>query len=275
MLPLLVRSKNQPGIIIKEGIELGRVKRLNIEATACQGFSMPVIGVDIGGTKSRAVLWNGKKVVQAREVPTPENKGDFEKTLLELTSLLSRSARVEGVGIGAAGIVEKTTLLFSPNIPCLRNLDFRSLCPRSIPLRVDNDARAFARAELLRGAGRGAKSMFALTIGTGIGRAYGRKGKIVKLKRLEYPEPWEREYQAIRNKRDDKRLANFLAEKLSPLLKPFEPEVIVLGGGVMERHRFMQRLQTAFRARGVTAKVRRAALHKNSVAVGAALLFSN
>ena len=235
---------------------------------------MPIIGIDIGGTKIRGILWNRKKVVRACEVPTPKNKRDFVKKLLELTSLLRRSARIEGVGIGAAGIVGRTTLLFSPNIPYIRNFDFRSLWLRSIPMRVDNDARAFARAEFLRGAGRGAKSMFALTIGTGIGRAYGKDGKIINLKKFEYPERWEKEYQVIRNRQDDKKLANFLAEKLSPLLKPFEPEVIVIGGGVTERPGFLRRLAAALKARGLAGKIRRATFRKNGVAVGAALLFS-
>lgn len=235
---------------------------------------MLVIGADIGGTKIRAVLWDGRRVVRSGELPTPKNKRDFKKRFATLISLLGRQEIVDGIGVGAAGIVEETTLLFSPNIPALRNLDFKSLCPRSKSLRLDNDARCFARAELLRGSGRGAKSCFALTIGTGVGRAYGRKRKIVKLKRLEYPERWEKEYQAIRSRRDDKRLANFLAEKLPPLLKPFKPEILVIGGGVMERPGFLRRLEIALRARGLRAKIRRAALRKNAVAIGAALLFA-
>ena len=236
---------------------------------------MLIIGIDIGGTKIRAVLWNGKRVVCVREVPTPKNKRDFEKRLVKLTSLLSRSARIEAIGIGAAGIVERTTLLFSPNIPCLRNLDFRSLWPRSVALRLDNDARAFARDELLRGAGRGAKSMFALTIGTGIGRAYGRNGKIIKLKKFEYPERWERKYQLVRNSRDNQRLAKFLGEKLARLMEPFSPEVVVIGGGVMQRPGFLRRLTAALKAHGLTAKIKRAHFRKNGVAVGAALLLSD
>lgn len=233
---------------------------------------MPCIGVDIGGTKIRAVLWNGKKVIRAREVPTPKNKRDFKKRLLELIHLLSPQKPIRAIGIGVAGIVNKTTLLFSPNIPCLRNLDFRSLWPRSVALRLDNDARAFARAELLRGAGRGAKSMFALTIGTGIGRAYGKNGKIAKIKKLEYPERWERTYQAIQRRRNDPVLANFLGKNLARLMKPFKPEVIVIGGGVMERRGLSRLLEAAFKAQGLTAKIKRGRFRKNSVAVGAALL---
>ena len=236
---------------------------------------MPIIGVDIGGTKIRAILWNGRRVVRAREVPTPKDKSAFARSLAALISFLCHRKSVDGIGIGAAGIVERSTLLFSPNIPYLRNFDFRSVSLPSCPLRVDNDARAFGRAELLRGAGREAKRLFVLTIGTGVGRAYGRNGKIVKLKRLEYPERWEKEYQHLRDMPADRKLANFLGEKLSLLLQPFDPGVIVIGGGVMERRGFLQKLETAFKARGLSAKIKRATFRKNGAALGAALLFSN
>ena len=59
------------------------------------------------------------------------------------------------------------------------------------------------------------------------------------------------------------------------ILKPFDPEVIVIGGGVMERRGFLQRLQASFRVNGLECKIRRARLGKNGVAVGAALLFSD
>lgn len=236
---------------------------------------MLVIGIDIGGTKIRGILWNRRRIIRAQEFPTPKNTNDFKKRIVELAASFARQRPIEGIGIGAAGIVEKRALIFSPNIPYIRNFDFRPLWPRSIPLRVDNDARCFGRAEFLRGAARGQNSLFALTIGTGIGRAYGKDGKIINLKKFEYPEGWEKTYQVIRDQGDDRALANFLGEKLSTLIKPFKPEVIVIGGGVMERPGFLRRLETALRARGLRAKIRRTAFRKNAVAIGAALLLSD
>jgi len=234
---------------------------------------MPTRGIDIGGTKIRAVLWDDKHVARARELPTPKSKTDFQTRLAALLLSLSRH-EVGAIGIGAAGIVKGPVLLFSPNIGYLKNFDFRSFWPRSIAVRVDNDARAFARAELLTGAGRGARSIFALTIGTGIGRAYGKNGKIIRIKRFEYPEPWEKEYQTLRDKRDTRKLAEFLGQRLGPLIKPYRPAVIVVGGGVIRRRGFSRLLEAALRRQGVWATLKRARLRKNGVAVGAALLFS-
>jgi len=230
------------------------------------------IGIDIGGSKIRAVLWDGKRVVRARQLPTPKNKNDFQRRLAALVSSLRRHD-VEGIGIGAAGIVNGTVLLFSPNIPYIKNFDFPRVWP-SLPVRVDNDARCFARAELVCGRGRGSKSFFGLTIGTGIGRAYGKNGKIIKIKRFEYPERWEKAYQAIRGKKEDAALADFLGEKLSPLIRPLKADLIVVGGGVLSRRGFVRRLAAAFRSRRLTAKIKRARCRKNGVAIGAALLFS-
>jgi predicted NBD/HSP70 family sugar kinase len=234
---------------------------------------MTIVGIDIGGTKIRGVLWNGQRVLRASEFSTPKNQRDFKERLVALTSSLARQKPIRGIGIGAAGIVGKTTLISSPNIPYIKNFNFRSLWPRTLSLHVDNDARCFARAEFLKGAGRGSKSLFALTIGTGVGRTYGKNGKIIRIKTFEYPEPWEKRYQAIRNTGDDKKLADFLADKLSSLIKPFKPKVTVLGGGVMKRCHFLQRLQRAFKGHGLAHKIRRARFDKNAVAVGAALLF--
>lgn len=235
---------------------------------------MGIIGIDIGGSKIRGVLWNEKRVIRALEFPTPKNKNDFKKRILALPQSLAGEERIVCIGIGAAGIVERTKLISSPNIPHIKKFDFRRLWPRSVALRVDNDARCFARAEFLRGSGRRSKSLFGLTIGTGVGRAYGKNGEIIRIKRFEYPEWWERKYQAVRDRRDDEKLIEFLAQTLAPLIMPFKPEVIVIGGGVIERRGFLQWLQAAFGAQGLTCKIRHARLGKDAVAIGAALLWN-
>ena len=39
------------------------------------------------------------------------------------------------------------------------------------------------------------------TVGTGIGRAFAENGKVKKIKKFEYPEKWEKQYQKIRDKK--------------------------------------------------------------------------
>lgn len=126
------------------------------------------IGVDVGGTKIRGVLWDGEGVTRAREFKTPRTRSLFVKELRALVKNLSRRYEVPGIGIGSAGTIEKTKVVHSRNIPYLKNFDFQKLFPNH-RITLDNDARTFARAEFKHGAARTAKNMLALTLGTGIG----------------------------------------------------------------------------------------------------------
>ncbi|KKW45946.1 MAG: hypothetical protein A2681_02670 [Candidatus Liptonbacteria bacterium RIFCSPHIGHO2_01_FULL_56_18b] len=226
-----------------------------------------VIGIDIGGSKIRGVLWNGTRVLRTTELPTP---GNTEGLIAVLAALVSRlhAPRVSRIGIGAAGTVKGTVLRSCTNIRYVKNLDLKRPFPRAA-LRLDNDARCFGRAEFLLGAGRRANGVFALTLGTGIGRAYGAHARIRKAGRFEYAESWEKAYQKLRGE----KLVAFLSNKLPKLLQPFNPKVLVIGGGVLAHKGFFEKLRAALRKKGVRFAIRRAKLGRNAVAIGAALLF--
>ena len=182
-----------------------------------------VLTLDIGGSKIRA----GRK-----EFRTPKNRKSF-------ASLLKKFSDAKRVEIGVAGVISGTRVVFSPNIPYLKNFDFQKIFPKAV-LRVDNDARVFLRerAKKVR-----AKRILTFTIGTGIGRAYAEKGRVKKIKNFEYPEKWEREYQKIRDRKDYEKLAMFLGEKFSVLIKKYKPEAVVLGGGVLGKRGFFEKLR--------------------------------
>src|SRR3989344_1841138 len=124
-------------------------------------------------------------------------------------------------------------------VSLLKKFDFQKIFPKAV-LRVDNDARVFLRerAKKVR-----AKRILTFTIGTGIGRAYAEKGRVKKIKNFEYPEKWEREYQKIRDRKDYEKLAMFLGEKFSVLIKKYKPEAVVLGGGVLGKRGFFEKLR--------------------------------
>lgn len=233
------------------------------------------LGIDIGGWKVRGVLWDGRRAIAAYEVPTPRTKAAFVRDILKLAEKLSRhaSGRILGIGIGAAGVIGGTRVEFSPNIPYLKRFDFRTIFPAGA-LSVDNDARAFARAEWLLGAGRGAKRILAFTIGTGIGRAYGAGQRIKRIERLERSEAWERRYQAVRARKDDRALAEFLGGKLSAIAADYPADVVVIGGGVLGRPGFPARLVAALKRYGMRQTIRLARRGRDAAAIGAALLFS-
>lgn len=234
-----------------------------------------IIGIDIGGSKIRGVLWDGRRVLASSELPTPRGPSAFRQGIGALARRLSRRARggIIGIGIGAAGVIRGIRIVRSRNIPYLKNFDLRTVVPAG-RLLVDNDARAFARAEAGFGAGRGARRVLIFTIGTGIGRAYAERGRVRVMKQLEHAELWEREYQRIRDRGDTRALAAFLGQRLAAIARRYKPGTIVLGGGVLGRRGLIQRLKAEFLAGGVKAKVRRGRLGWNAGAIGAALLFS-
>lgn len=231
------------------------------------------IGIDVGGTNIRGLLWDGERITRKKEDRTRNNRGKFARQLREMVKELEGRPRSLKIGIGTAGVVQDTRLMASPNISAVRNFDFQHLWP-SRNVRVDNDARCFARGEVVFGAGKGAKRVFALTIGTGIGRAFAQEGKVVKIKRLEYPETWEREYQRIRDRGTRAVLAEFLAEKLAPLLSHFNPDVVIIGGGLGTKKNLYGGLAKELKRRGVEGAIRRSKL-KNAAALGAALLVAS
>ncbi|QQG46407.1 MAG: ROK family protein [Candidatus Niyogibacteria bacterium] len=233
-----------------------------------------IIGLDIGGTNIRGILYRDGKIIRKREVKTPQNLVDFGKVLRITVKFLARAEKISGIGIGTAGVVNGAVLRFSPNIPAVKNFNFQKIIPTGIQLKLDNDARCFARGEYLLGFGRGFKNLFFLTIGTGIGRASGRNGKILKIKKFEYPERWEGEYQKIRDRKDDMKLAEFLGKNLAKLIKPYKPRAIIIGGGViMKRKNFISKLKKELTKNGIKAKILKSRLGNHAASLGAALLF--
>lgn len=232
-----------------------------------------IVGIDIGGTKIRAVSWTGRKVARSAEARTPNHQEKLARAVQKIVRAVAGKKMVDKIGIGVAGVLQGSALILSPNLPAIKRFNFRRLWPSSVAIRVDNDARSFARAEYRLGAGKNAKSIFALTIGTGIGRAYGENGTIQRIKKLEYPERWEKEYQHIRFTASDAALAEFLGKNLAPLLARFKPEVIVIGGGLIKRQGLLKKIRLSLQQRGIAVKIRGSRLGDNAAARGAILLF--
>jgi predicted NBD/HSP70 family sugar kinase len=226
-----------------------------------------IIGIDIGGTKIRGVLWDGKKVLKAQEIATPKNLIYFKSDLDKLIRFLGETDKI---AIGAAGVVRGAKLIKSPNIHYIKHFDFSSL--NELPLSwktLDNDVRCFGRAEYRIGRAVGKKIVFFVMIGTGIGRAIGRNGKILEIKKFEYSEPWENEYKKIRDSQNNKNLAQYLDRKLIELIKPYQPQIIVIGGGISIRKGFWTEFKKISKL-----PIEKSKLGKNAVAIGATMLFN-
>ena len=133
------------------------------------------IGIDIGGTKIAAgVVAEDGRILQRVRVPTPPD--DELATLAALHAvvdeLLARDPRVEAIGVGAAGLVERpgANARWAPH-NTYRRLELRRLLHErtGLPTSVDNDANAAAWAEARFGAGAVSDDLVVVNVGTGIG----------------------------------------------------------------------------------------------------------
>lgn len=133
------------------------------------------IGIDVGGTKIEglALTADGAEASRLR-IPTP--RGDYTATLHAIASLVDGIERMTGransVGIGIPGIVSPASgLVKNANSTWLNGRpfdhDLQALLGR--PLRVANDANCFAVSEATDGAGEGARVVFGVILGTGVG----------------------------------------------------------------------------------------------------------
>jgi glucokinase len=146
--------------------------------------ALPPIGIDIGGTKINAALvfpaQEGQPDCEARiesliNAPTPTDSETFLATLVDMIEQLKARQPVSAVGIATAGVVDSMhgrILGSTGNMPALAklsNLGERLQQAVQLPVHMENDANAAAYGEWRCGAATGARNMFAVTLGTGVG----------------------------------------------------------------------------------------------------------
>ncbi len=141
-----------------------------------------ILGLDIGGTKSAVALGTQTgEIVDRRSLATEPLKNSPLETLHSLAGLsldILKKNKLEyeqlmGVGVSCGGPLDtKTGTIFAPpNLPGWTAVPVKKILEESfkMPVLVENDANATALAEWKFGAGRGAKNIVFLTMGTGIG----------------------------------------------------------------------------------------------------------
>ena len=159
-------------------------------------MSTPQVAVvmDWGGTWTRTAVINrqGEILWQARE-PNPQN-GSKEEYLANAETLLANAIEhaggpVAGIGAAVAGPVEPMTGTFfqPPNLMVLDGVSFKALWEKAfnVPVWVGNDANLAALGEYSYGAGkesadngRPVKTLFYVTVSTGVGGGVVDKGSV-------------------------------------------------------------------------------------------------
>ena len=133
------------------------------------------IGIDLGGTKIEAVALDDSGEIRAnKRIATP--RGQYQATINAIVGLvadLEQDLAVRcSVGVGTPGAI-------SPATGQIKNANSTWLIGKALdrdlsqaldrPVRLANDANCFALSEAIDGAAAGARSVFGVILGTGVG----------------------------------------------------------------------------------------------------------
>ena len=133
---------------------------------------------DIGGTsvKYGVAEENGTLLLKG-EIPnviTQKGVMGFVDSLYAVVERCRQEYDLQGVAVSTAGVVDskRGVILYAPTyFPGYPGTELQKLLTEQtgLPCAVENDVNAAALGEYWLGAGQGAKSLFCITVGTGIG----------------------------------------------------------------------------------------------------------
>ena len=140
------------------------------------------IGINVSGTQARAALVNHEGALLETRVGEVTPNQLIPQLAAMVEDLGSRRGTVAAIGVAIPGLVNRQTdrVIAPRDLPSTMVEDLHGELTRATGLRVEleNDANAAAYGEYKVGAGLGARNMFYMMIGNGIGGAIILDGKL-------------------------------------------------------------------------------------------------
>lgn len=142
-----------------------------------------IVGIDIGGTKIAVAGFAAgpggsvRRVTAVHTRPTPAREGGeaIVGAVADAVAMVAGTAEITAAGVGTAGVVGADGGIASATdaIRGWAGFPLRAALGHAlgVPPAVVNDVHAAAVAEAAAGAGRGARGLLMVTVGTGIGGA--------------------------------------------------------------------------------------------------------
>ena len=156
-------------------------------AASAAGPESLALGIDLGGTKTEALLLAADGTERWRQrVATPQAAG-YDAVLGMLGDLVQQArAHADGaafsIGVGMPGSLGDGGRVKNANTTCLNGqtlqADLTTLLGQ--PLQMANDANCLALSEATDGAGAGAGVVFAAILGTGVGAGIAVHGQVLQ-----------------------------------------------------------------------------------------------
>ncbi len=250
------------------------------------------ICIDIGGTAIKyGILNEPSDLSGVGSIPTNAQLGGANvlKTVCDTASALySSEPDARGVCVSSAGIIDSesgTVIEANPALmPSYKGVNIKKAVTErtGLPCSIENDVNCAALAEYHHGAARNSSSALILTVGTGIGGAFIKDGKMLSghtfsacevgyihleggsfeelaatsilVKRVSALFPDVKEIDgrwvfAMAEEKHDQicideinRLCHNLALGISDLCYVLNPEVVVIGGGIAHQSEYLKPL---------------------------------
>jgi len=145
--------------------------------------------IDIGGTAIKyAMMTESGQIISQGKILTKvaeDGSGDIPRKIAGIvTDLQQKNGQAAGVAVCSPGLIdaEKGEVIFAgPNFPGYTGMKLQAEIEAMthLPCTVENDVNAAGLGESWLGAGKGAKSVFCVFVGTGIGGALILDGQLV------------------------------------------------------------------------------------------------
>jgi len=198
-----------------------------------------ILGVDVGGTKiASGLVDENLKVTDIRTAPTSQTD-----LVTQLINLIGSYDKFEAIGIGMPGQVLKDgTVTRLPNVENFEPVNLKRVLQEQFKFEVNviNDAKAFALAEAVAGAGQDGDIVAGVILGTGIGvglvsnkRVYsGKDGIAGELEHIELLDGkmFRDQRHAAGQFKTAEDAKKYLKTLLDIVVISWNPDVIVLGG---------------------------------------------
>jgi len=135
------------------------------------------IGIDIGGSFTKAGLVQNGKVVYATRIPT--KRGSLDSVLAVCDEIIAKhkDTKIDGIGVSIAGMVIQERILLSASNLGLPRTDVAGKLEKKyrIPTKIGNDIACYALAEAAESK---IDNLVYIAIGTGINVGVINKGKL-------------------------------------------------------------------------------------------------
>jgi len=141
------------------------------------------LGVDLGGTKTEAILLDEHQtVIDRKRIQTPQL--DYDEIINSISSLvleISKDIDNFSIGVCTPGAISKQTgLIKNSNTQCLIGKPFKEDLEKNLgkKISIENDANCFTMAESQMGAAKEFGLVFGVIMGTGVGGGIVIDGKL-------------------------------------------------------------------------------------------------